>query len=337
MENYNKDENMETVEAEIVEDEFKAPVLKDAKELATLVNVDDLLNKYSEVPEIDPESEEAGEQYQYVLKGHKELVKARTGIQKLRKQIGDPAFQFHKKCIAIEKEVLARLEPTETKLQTARKLVEDHEQRKIDEARRIEEERIESIKERIKTIENLPMKHFASSSEVIKAEIESVEIPVTEKFDEFTDEALAAYTLTMNNLELAYQTKVQAEQADRIQAENEERLAKEEAEKQAKLQAEREEFEAEKRELERQREEMQAEMRAKQEVIDRQNAEREAEELAKRQEAERKAKEEADKELYEKRFNEAYNAMHNFSVDHLLDEIIEGNIPHVKWEPTDEQ
>ena len=75
-------------------------------------------------------------------------------------------------------------------------------------------------------------------------------------------------------------------------------------------------------------------MQVQQEEINRQNAEHEAEDLAKKQEAEAEAKKVEDEDAHEKRYNEAFEALTQYSddVNGMLHKIIAGEVPHVKWE-----
>lgn len=352
-----KGENVknEEVEAEIVE---TAPVLKDIKYPVSMVDINALLEEYAEVPEIDPESKEAAEQYQFVLKGHKRLVKARTSIEKTRKELKAPALEYGKKVDDIAKEFQAKIAATETALQIARKTVEDHEQRKLEEAEAAERQRVADIEAKITAIRDLPLTFF-NSSDQIKAAIESVSVPSVDNFEEFHDKAIATYTATMQHLEAAYDTKVKAEQADRLEAERQEREAKERAVREAKERADREAFEAEQRAFREKQEAAERAARAQQEEINRQRAELEAEQLAAKQKAEREerekqeaaeraaheaeekkakaAREKADKKLFEQRKNESVEDItEEFTfgkADALIDAIIAGKVRHIKWVP----
>jgi hypothetical protein len=283
-----KTEN-EEVEAEIVE---QAPVLKDIKYPVSMIDINALLEEYAEVPEIDPESEEAAEQYQYVLKGHKRLVKARTSIEKTRKELKAPALEYGKKVDDVAKEFQAKIKNTEMALQIARKTVEDHEQRKLEEAEEAERLRISNIEAKITDMRNLPLGLMGCKSDTIKDVIEKLPLPVVEQFEEFIDKAVDTYKLTMSQLESAYETTIKAEQADQLEAERQEREAKEKTEREAKERQEREKFEAEQTKFREEQRKAQETIRLQQEESNRQNAERDAADLARRQEDERKTREE---------------------------------------------
>jgi hypothetical protein len=344
------------IEAEIIEEVVKAPVLKDIKYPVKTVDLDKLLEQYKEIPNIDPESDEAGEQYQYVRKGHLAFVSARTSIEKVRKELKAPAFEYGKKVDNIAKEFQSKIAAHEQKLFAARKAVEDYEQLKQEEAERAEAERQSKIKSMIEQIKNLPLAHYNANSEKIKDVLSDLSVPDASVFEEFEDEAVAVYQTTVSQLQNAYETKVKAEQADRIEAERKAQAEKEEAERQAALKAERDAFEAQQAAFRKQQEEADRLMREQQEEINRQRAEMEAEKLmakqaeeraerekreaiekAEQEAAEKKAKaekEKADKDLYEQRYNAAYDAIDGMDkTSDILQAIISGDIPNVKWSP----
>ncbi len=359
-----KTEN-ETIEVEVIDADFKAPILKDIKYPISQAYIDDLLKEYAEVPEIDPESEEAGEQYQYVLNGHKLFMKARTSIEKVRKTLKAPALDYGKKVDDIAKEFQAKINPTEKLLATARHNVENHEKRKIEEAEEAERQRVQTIEDAITGMRNLPLGVMGAKSDTIKDIIEKLALPDVEQFDEFLDRAIDTYKLSMEQLHNAYETTLKSEQADKIMAEQKAKADAEEAERQAALAKEREEFNRQQSELKRQQDELAAQTRAQQEEINRQQAEIEAEKLAAQQELERIEREKRDRaeqikrdaeikmrkaaedkinmKLFKKQFNEARKAIAlivpttcattESDIDDLITEIKNGNIPHIKWEP----
>lgn len=336
----------ETIEAEVIE-EVKAPVLVNFQSPVPVVDINKLLEEYSEIPEIDPESEEAKEQYQYVKKGHIALAKARNAIEKKRKEIGDPAFQFHKAVIAAAKEVQAQIHPTELLLKAQRDKVENYEEEKRVQAELAEEARKDAHKKSIANIKNAPLNHFNSNSETIRAVIESFYVPAEEEFYEFYDEAIEAYKTSMMQLEAAYETKVKAEQSDKIEADNRARLEAEETERKEKERKERKEFEAEKEAFRKAQQEAEDKLKEQQEAINLQNAEREAEELTRQQEIDRVNREnkeahdraetaEAQKALQAEMETEAFEDIEGKDADAILTAIIAGEVRHVFWGCGDE-
>lgn len=337
-------ENQNT-KAEIVLDEIKAPILQNIKYPVSKVDLELLLEEFKNIPDIDPESDLAPKQYQFVLKGHKAFVKARTSIEKVRKELKAPALDYGKEVDDLAKEFQAKINPTEDLLKIARDKVENYEKQKIREAEEREEKRISAIRTLIAEMKNVPLQHFSSSSLLIKEAIECLVIPSEETHEEFLEEALNTYSTTMMQLENAYDTRVKAEQADVIQAELKAKAEQEEAQRQANFAAQQADLKAQQDAFAKQQAEANRAQAERQEAFDRQIAEREAEELAKRQETERieRQKQEAigkearDKALqvnFQAKYDETISEMSKFKDPaDLLNWIIKGNLPHVKWDP----
>jgi len=331
-----------TIEAEIVENEV---VLREIKYPVSITDLDALLEEYKEIPEIDPDADEAlvGEQYQFVLKGHKAFVKARNQIEKTRKELKTPALDYGKKVDEIAKEFQSKIKFTEDKLQIQRKLVEDNEARKQREAEEAEELRIDTIKGKILEIKSLPLNHFNSDSEALTKALESLRTITEAEYEEFTQEASEAQAITISQLQSARDTKTKAEQTDRLEAEREAEAKRLKDEQDAKLAKEREEFEAQQREFREKKEAFERQQREQQEVIDRQKAEIEAQELMKQQETERIEREK--KEAFERQQREQQTKEHfEIAKAQLVDElkelktitkiadaIVDGNITNLTW------
>lgn len=323
-----KIEEVEVVEADlIVLEEVKYPVTKES--------IAALLEEYKEIPDIDLAADEeiVGEQYQLVLKGHKRFVKARTDIEKKRKELKAPALEYGKKVDDIAKEFTAMLSTTEEKLKKQRDKVEQEEQRKQDELIRKEEDRQKGITEGINFFKDLPITLIGTKSDTIKDVLGNLKMPDVEVFQERYEEAVNVFNDTRSKLEIMYESAVKVEEADKIAAEAAEKAAAAQAAAEEAQRKEREAFEAEKAAFAAEKEAHEREAMARQEEINRQEAERAEEELRKQQEEEAKAKAAADRELQAQREDEALNAMGAYD-DHntLLGAIIDGKIPHVKWE-----
>jgi len=86
---------------------MKKTELQEIKFPVTSVDINALLDKYSNVPTIDPTSETAKEDYYIVVKGYKEFVKARNAIEKTRKALKQPALEYGREVDAIAKEYQA--------------------------------------------------------------------------------------------------------------------------------------------------------------------------------------------------------------------------------------
>ena len=167
---------LETIETEIVDEEFNAPVLKSAKELSTLVNVDTLVAEYKDLSEIDINLpvEVIAENFLSIEKGFKAFRKARTSIEAKRKEIGEPAFKFHKKVIEIAKDVQNIINPYENKLKALVDKVENEENRKQEAFEQAERERRDVIRAKIEVIKNLPLDHYNSTAEELIKVLESL-------------------------------------------------------------------------------------------------------------------------------------------------------------------
>ena len=278
------------IDAEIVEDQ--EIVLSAIKYPVNNTYLDELLEEYKDIPNINPDADEdlVREQFQFVLKGHKAFVKARNQIEKTRKTLKAPALEYGKKVDSIAKEYKSKIELTEQKLQIQRKLVEDNEARKQREAEEAEELRVETIKNKILAFKNLPLNHFNSDSEALKKALESINAPTDEEYQEFISEARETQQVTIMQLQEMHKNKVLAEKAEELEAEREAEAKRLKDEQDAKLAKEREELEAQQREFREKKEAFEKQQREQQEVIDRQKAEIEAEELRKKQEADLKAK-----------------------------------------------
>ena len=335
-----KDNTDNTVEAEIVEDEFKAPVLKDIKYPINQTDIDALLKEYEEIPMIDPNSETelVAKQFEFVLTGHKKFVKARTTIEKIRKDLKAPSMEYGKKVDSIAKEFQAKINGVENQLLIQRRAVEDNEARKQREAEEAEENRIDAIKTLMTELQALPLKYISSGADELQLAMLGMKLPTKETYEEFFDEAIVLFETVSSQMKATHETKVKAEQADKILAEQEAKTKEEEAkrwdlqrEQQAKIDKEREEFEEEKRKFAQQQQDIQ-------DAADAKLADEEAEELLKKQEADKIEHERVNKESFdtarETAFKELVNCLDltTTEAENIIDVIIAGDIPCVKWE-----
>jgi len=338
------------IEAEIIEESFKAPVLQDVIYPVTQNGLQSLLDKYEEVPTIDPEGENVAEEFKYVNDGRKALVKARTSIEKVRKELKAPSLEYGKKVDSIAKEFQSLIAAKELQLTTQCKIVENHEKLKQEAYEQAERDRRDAIRLKIEKIKNLPLDHFNSSAEELTNVLESLRPANEDEYEEFTEDDRAALDVTTMQLQTARENKIKTEQAEKIQAENEKRLTEEQRIKDEESRKEREKFEAEKAEFQRQKDEQQRVIDEQQEQINLQNAEREAEALAKQQEiqqeefrkqrereAEALVKEKAEKEKIDaENFKSAkditFSQMNALKTKKdILAAIIDGKIDNVRW------
>ncbi|WP_457750124.1 hypothetical protein, partial [Sulfurimonas sp.] len=186
----------EAIDAEIVDDELKAPVLQDIQYPVNPEYIDLLINEYKDVPSIDLDANvyEIGEQYQVVLAGHKKFVKARIQIEKVRKTLKAPAIEYGKKVDAIAKEFQAKLKPIEDKLSFERKKVEENEARMQREAEEAEERRVEAITSKIASMERVPLEMMQKTSLELREFLASFDVPTQKEYEEFYDKALILHS-----------------------------------------------------------------------------------------------------------------------------------------------
>lgn len=308
-------------------------VLEEVKFPATEDELKAYSDKHKEVVSLDPELGTKDPAYLEIKKEHIKGVTYRTSIEKSRKRIVDPAYKYMKAANQMAKDLTGITLDAEQRLFAERKKVEQHEQLQIEAAAKAEQARVEEIDKKINFIKTMTINLIGTKSTTIADFIGKLEVPSEDIFQERIDEANAAYRTTMTQLETMYDTAIRAEQADKIEAERKAQAEAEQAERDAKMKEEREAFEAEK-----------AAFREEQEAQARVNLEREEEELKEKQEAEAveaarvaeaAAKEAAEKEdaYYRECEDKALNAMGECE-DHqsLLEAIINGKIPYVKWE-----
>jgi hypothetical protein len=214
----------EALEAEIVNE----IVLSEIKYLVSTTDLKALLEEYSDIPTINPDADEdlVGKQYQFVLKGHKAFVKARTGIEKTRKTLKQPALEYGEKVDEIAKEFQSLIKTTEIQLFTQRKLVENNEDRKQREAEEAEELRIDTIKHKMKAFEMLPLVWINNTSDEILAMLNDSINPTEEIFEEFFNEAVTVFTNSHAQLIKMYDDKILVENAQKIQDERDAETAR---------------------------------------------------------------------------------------------------------------
>ncbi len=245
------------IDAEVIEDEFKAPVLADIKYPVKTTDIEKLLAEFKVIPNIniadDPKVVET--QYSFVRAGLKRFVSARVAIEKTRKLIKAPALKYTKKVDAVAKEVTMLLADTEQRLLVEKTKIDVEIERKKNEKMREEEMRIITIQDKIQVIKNLPLDHFMSTSSQVAAAIEGMLMPKEDVYMEFLEEALAVYNVSLANMQKAWSMKKEAEQividekarAEKqkiVDREREERLAAEDAKRKELLAAEDKEREA---------------------------------------------------------------------------------------------
>jgi len=330
----------ETIDAEIVDDELKAPVLQDIKYPVKASDLEILMSEYKDIPNIDLDAndEKIGEQYQFVLAGHKKFVKARNQIEKVRKTLKAPALEYGKKVDAIAKEFQAKIKPIEDKLAIERRKVEENEARKQREAEEAEEKRIDEINRRLTWMERLPLEMMSKSSLEIREFLGGFDTPEEKTFEEFYDKALILHSQIQTQLSKMADDKELVENAQKLQAEKEAEAQRLKEEEDKKLQAQKDELAQQQAEFQKQKEEFEAQQRAMQEEADRKEAARLADELQEKQEQERKESFERNEKLKYQYYNEACEDLEDNGWDNpssMVDAIQAGVIRHIKWVPNE--
>jgi len=263
----------------------------------------ELAGKYVDVTEIKDETD-----YQLVMRGGIELMKARTAIEATGKAARKDANDYRTAVLKEERRLIAITSPEETRLRGMRTDYDDEQERIAEEVRHIEQRRVADITERIQAIRNQTEGLLGADADAIQMRLDAVNsiVCTASVFSEFTEQACAVLHDTVTSLKTALAERVAL---DEQQAEQQ-RIAEEQAARQteidrrleliaeaeARIEAERKAAENRKLAEERAEQERQAEVerKAEQERLDQEESARlEAERIAEaeRQEALRPEKE----------------------------------------------
>jgi len=325
----------EQIEAEFIDEtEFNAPVLVSAKPLTTLVNVDVLIAKYESLAntDINTEVEVLAENFIEIEKGFKEFRKARTSLEKKRKEIGDPAYAFHKKVKEVSDDIQKKINPYEAKLLALKDKVENEEKRKQQEIEDAEGLRLDEIKRFINSLKSAPTECIGKSASVINLAIELMELPHLETMQEFYEDAMTVYNASQDQMKQMLENQSLVENAKAQQAERDAEQAEIKAKEDEIRNAERLEFEKEKAEFAQMKKDAQDVIDLQQEEINRVNADKEAEDLMAKQEKEAIEKTKQDNEDFHIRCDEAvYDIKGYTSAEAIIKAIIDNKIRHIKW------
>ena len=227
--------------------------------------------------------------YQEAHRARMDLKNTRVEVQRRGKEAREDATAYSKAVIAAEKELVAVIEPEESRLQALQDAWDAAREAERQAKIKAEQERVQAIQKRIALIRTAPAYVADPSSEALRQSLASLQaIVIGEDFAEFVPVAIAAQAEAIETTEklIAYAEQREAAEAQRAA----EAAAKAEADR---IEAER--LAAERAELERQRAELeaqQAQLRAQQEAAANAQAEAEAAQRA-AQEAQRKAEEDA--------------------------------------------
>jgi hypothetical protein len=246
-------------------------------------------------------------------KDRRELVTLRTTLEATRKEIKAPALERCKQIDTEARRITEEILKLEQPIDAAIKAEEARKEAEKAEKDRIEKERVDSIKARIQTIKEYPLKALNVTAARLAEVLPGVEglIIDDENYQEFKAEAEFAKVEAVAKLKQILADKQAAEEeAARIKAEQEAEAARlkaereeadrKAAEEQARLDAERAELERLRKEEAARREEEDRKIREAREAEEAKlKAEREAEEkrlreIREKEEAELKAKREAE-------------------------------------------
>jgi DNA repair exonuclease SbcCD ATPase subunit len=230
------------------------------------------------------------EGYEEVRVGIGNLVKYRTGTDKIRKELKKDALEYGRKVDSMAKEITSRLVTIEEKLKAAKAEVDDEKRMEKERMEREEKERVERIQSRIAEVNglgNVPFGAKVADIEMRIAKIESFN-PTEDEFAEFLVAAEQSKIDTMGKLESIRSQAIEAERQAEEQRKERERIEAEQAKERERMRKEREEFERQQMEAEARRQEEEARLRAAREAEEAQRqAEREAEQRKLQAERER--------------------------------------------------
>ena len=165
------------------------------------------------------------------LAARKELRDLRIGLEKLRKEIKEPAL---KRCQLIDseaKEITSHLTALEDPIDSQIKEEEQRKEKEKAERERVERERVQGIRKMIDAFARLPLDSAGDSADDIKATLSDLEsVEIGDEYAEFKAEAITVKTNAIVALiTLHAATKDREDESARLKAEREE-LAREKAE-----------------------------------------------------------------------------------------------------------
>lgn len=204
---------------------------------ATAAALADLRSKYEKV--LFPVETPKG--MKDALAARKELRDIRFGLEKMRKEIKEPALRRCQLIDSEAKEITARLTALEDPIDKQIKAEEQRKEAEKLERERVERERVAAIRTKIDFIKRLPFDSANDSAEDIATTIDELEpLQIDDSYAEFAAEAQAAKEGALIALQTLHVTTKAREEQD------------------ARLKAEREELDRQRAELERMRAELEA-------------------------------------------------------------------------------
>jgi len=246
--------------------------------------------KYKDITITDRKS------YDFVMEGLRDYRELRLKIDAKHKELKADALEYGRAVDNEKNRLKALLAPGEEHLRETRQAEDDRKAAIKSEKERIEQDRVNGIREKIFAFQKVAGQLGGKSSAELQQIIAGImDTPIDESYMEFVEEAKRAKSDVMTAIEDAYDTQ--------IKWEREEAERKIEIEKLTKGRAEQEEKEKvlaeERRKIEEERAKFEADKKAEQERRDREEFERKAKEEAKAQ-AEKEAKEKAEREERER-------------------------------------
>lgn len=229
--------------------------------------------------------------YQEAQRARVELKSTRVDIQKRGKAAREDATAYSKAVIEAEKELIAVIEPEESRLQALQDAWDSAREAERQAKIEAERQRVETLQKRIAAIRALPAVAGRWSSQ-IEETLSIAEADIGDDFQEFTESAKAAQAEAIETLRRMIEEAKAIEEAERI------RIAEDHARAEA-MRIEAEMLAAERAELERlraeqaERERIERAARDAELAAERAKIEAERAELRAAQEAQRKAEEDA--------------------------------------------
>lgn len=250
--------------------------------------VEELKSKYMDVT-IPPDDRQA---YAMVMGGLRECREVRLAIDEWHKDKKAWIVKAGKYYDGEKRRIHGLLAPVEDHLKAVRQTEDDRKEAIKAEKDRIEQNRIDGIREKISMIQRYGLLDPMMSAEIIKerlAELEKIQI-TEEIFQEFTSEAQKVFDGVFSNVHNSLIARIKWEKEEKARKEEAERLDKQKAEQeeaQRKIDADKTAIQAEKDKIARDKRESEIKEKARNDAL------QEAKEKAESDEKERIAKEKA--------------------------------------------
>lgn len=190
-----------------------------------------------------------------------ELMRLRTDLGKVAKEVREDATKFSKAVVAEEDRLVAIVEPEEKRLKALRDAWDKAEEARKAEVARIEAYRKAAIGERITNIKAYrDLAKQSRTSAMVQSLIDKLTAlwagyDIKAQFEEFANDAGVAYLVTLQHMQATLKEKADAEAEAERQRLERERLAEQQRQQEAeaaRLAAERAEFERQRAEFEAQ-------------------------------------------------------------------------------------